>query len=242
LNRAKPWESNLLTWAFRKPPHESDHSADLWAPELHALHGRWYIYYAAADPAQGNKSHRIYVLGGPPATLDPCSGQWEFLGRMDGMPDHWAIDATVFELENQLYLAYSGWPLNSYEQHRPDDHGRGHPKQHRLSVVNNSKHRDARGDDVTGNLTNDTNHSKDDRMQQLFLMRLDDPSTAGSKPAAISIPQQPWEITRDHNGAHAINEGPQWLCSPEGRWRGLVYSCAGSWTHEWVKLFPIIIT
>ncbi|KAI3324586.1 glycoside hydrolase family 43 protein [Xylariaceae sp. AK1471] len=180
------------------PPHGSNHSADLWAPELHALHGRWYIYYAAASPERGNKSHRMYVLGGPAATEDPCSGQWEFLGRIYGMPDQWAIDGTVFELEGQLYLAYSGWPLD-----------------------NNS------------NNSTTKNKNNSGLVQQLFLMRLDDPTMANSRPVAISLPTQPWEITRDQNGAHAINEGPQWLSSPDGRWRGLVYSCAGSWTHEY---------
>ncbi|KAI0421965.1 glycosyl hydrolase [Xylaria grammica] len=173
-----------------KPPHGTNHSADIWAPELHALRGRWYIYYAAADPKLGNKSHRMYVLGGPPAEEDPCTGQWEFLGRIHDMPDQWAIDGTVFELDDQLYLANAS---------------------------------------SDGNAT----ASASDLVQNLFLMRLNNPSTAGSRPVAVSLPQEPWEITRDHNGAHAINEGPQWLSSPDGRWRGLVYSCAGSWTHEY---------
>ncbi|KAI1425112.1 glycosyl hydrolase [Xylaria sp. FL1777] len=193
-DRIEIWSSNSLVdieasgvrhhvW---KPPHATNHSADIWAPELHALRGRWYIYYAAADPKKGNKSHRIYVLAGPPATEAPCSGQWEFLGRIQHMPDQWAIDGTVFELEDQL----------------------------------------------GGNATTTTADTSG-LVQQLFLMRLSDPSTAGSRPVTISLPQQPWEITRDHNGDHAINEGPQWLASPDGRWRGLVYSCAGSWTHEY---------
>ncbi|KAI1187635.1 glycosyl hydrolase [Nemania serpens] len=201
-DRIEIWSSNSLVdievtatkhhiW---KPPQDSEHSAELWAPELHALRGRWYIYYAAANPRKGNRSHRMYVLGGPAATEDPCSGDWEFLGRIREMPDQWAIDGTVFELEDQLYLAYSGWPLDGGE---PQGSGQG-------------------------------------MVQHLFLVRLDDPSTAGSWPVAVSLPQQPWEVTRDGDGgAHAINEGPQWLASPDGRWRGLVYSCAGSWTHEY---------
>ncbi|KAI8623973.1 glycoside hydrolase family 43 protein [Xylariaceae sp. FL1651] len=184
-------ESSANRHVIWKPPHGTDHSADLWAPELHAVRGRWYIYYAAASPKLGNKSHRMYVLGGPPAKDDPCQGQWEFLGRIHDTPDQWAIDGTVFELNDQLYFAYSGWPGNHHDP-------------------------------------------ASDLVQQLFLLRLDDPTTAGSLPVAISAPQQPWEITRDADGtAHAINEGPQWLAAPDGRWRGLVYSCAGSWTHEY---------
>ncbi|KAI1167020.1 glycosyl hydrolase [Nemania serpens] len=197
-DRIEIWSSNSLVdieatatkhhiW---KPPLDSEHSAEIWAPELHALRGRWYIYYAAANPKKGNKSHRMYVLGGPAATEDPCSGEWEFLGRIQDMPDQWAIDGTVFELEDQLTVA-------------------------------------------RGNTTATTRAPAQGMVQHLFLVRLDDPSTAGSWPVAVSLPQQSWEITRDGNGAHAINEGPQWLSSPDGRWRGLVYSCAGSWTHEY---------
>ncbi|KAF2965388.1 hypothetical protein GQX73_g8181 [Xylaria multiplex] len=215
-----------------KPPQGTNHSADIWAPELHALRGRWYIYYAAADPKIGNKSHRMYVLGGPSTSKDPCSEQWEFLGRIQDMPDQWAIDGTVFELDDQLYLAYSGWPIDDREpQHSDHDYIRhGYPAQHNLGSTDESKHHTHHGNTSSdGNTTANTS----DLVQNIFLMRLHNPLTAGSKPVPVSLPQQPWEITRDHNGAHAINEGPQWLSSPDGRWRGLVYSCAGSWTHEY---------
>lgn len=178
---------------FRTPPQGTDHSADLWAPELHSLQGRWYVYYAAANPAHGNQSHRMYVLGGPPSSEDPCHGKWEFLGRINGMPDHWAIDGTVFALNGDLYFAYSGWPLE-------------------------------------GALNNEIS----DLVQQLFLLKLADPTNAASPAVTISTPQHPWEITREGNGTdHGINEGPQFLSSPDGSWKGLVYSAAGSWTHEY---------
>lgn len=36
--------------------------------------------------------------------------------------------------------------------------------------------------------------------------------------------------------------GPQWLASPDGSWRGIVYSCAGSWTKDYkmntLRLLP----
>ena len=53
------------------------------------------------------------MLGGPRDGGNPCnSGDWEFLGRVRGMPpNQWAIDGTVFELNHTLYFAYSGWPL-----------------------------------------------------------------------------------------------------------------------------------
>src|SRR4051794_19002471 len=41
-------------------PHEGDHTRENWAPELHHLAGRWYLYYAASDGENAN--HRMYVL------------------------------------------------------------------------------------------------------------------------------------------------------------------------------------
>ncbi|KAI2626374.1 glycoside hydrolase family 43 protein [Xylaria nigripes] len=209
-------EASSTKYRIWKPPQGTEHSVDLWAPELHAIHGRWYVYYTAANARKGNKSHRMYVLGGPPTTEEPTSGPWEFLGRIHAMPEQWAIDGTVFELQDQLYLAYSGWPLDSREPYY-DYTGYGYARQQSFE---------------TQNTTNSTIRPPG-LVQQLFLMRLDDPFTAEGRPVAISLPQQPWEITRDGAGTHAINEGPQWLTSPDGRWQGLVYSCAGSWTHEY---------
>lgn len=72
----------------------------------------------------------------------------------------------------------------------------------------------------------------DERTQEIFLLRLQDPVTAArSAPLKISSPDQSWE----RSGEAGINEGPQWLASQdEGRtWRGIVYSCAGSWTKDY---------
>ena len=41
-------------------PSEGPYSHDIWAPELHHLDGKWYIYFAA--DAGKNESHRIYVI------------------------------------------------------------------------------------------------------------------------------------------------------------------------------------
>ncbi|KAJ9618945.1 hypothetical protein H2203_008761 [Taxawa tesnikishii (nom. ined.)] len=99
-----------------RPPPDTDHSADLWAPELHALQGRWYVYFAACHPRHGNRSHRMYVLGGPSAAQDPTQGRWEFLGPIRGMDmRQWAIDGTVMHLQGEIYFIYSGWPLEKLD-------------------------------------------------------------------------------------------------------------------------------
>jgi len=170
-----------------RPPPGTEYSGDLWAPELHEINGRWYIYVAAAHPEHGNKSHRMYVIGGPPSSSDPAmEGPWEFLGPIAGLPaSQWQIDGTVISLNQRLYFVYSGWPL-----HNP-------------------------------NLS--------DLIQELFIVELANATQATSSPVQISQPLEPWE----RSGDHGINEGPQYLASPDASWIGIAYSCAGSWTKDY---------
>lgn len=88
-----------------RAPASGPYSHDIWAPELHWLRGKWYIYFAA--DAGRNDSHRIWVLENPAA--DPLQGEWEMKGKVADPADRWAIDATVFELASRLYMVWSGW-------------------------------------------------------------------------------------------------------------------------------------
>ncbi|KAK1812610.1 hypothetical protein LTR12_013031 [Friedmanniomyces endolithicus] len=58
----------------------------------------------------------------------------------------------------------------------------------------------------------------DELVQQLFILRLSDPTTADSDAIMISHPTESWEQLGERGAA--INEGPQWLESPSGDWRG----------------------
>ncbi|KAL9107593.1 MAG: hypothetical protein Q9227_007496 [Pyrenula ochraceoflavens] len=67
------------------------------------------VYFSGAHPDQGNRSHRTLVLRSH--NPDPMiSAGWEFLGPLKGMPDHWAIDATIFGLGRKLFCCWSAWP------------------------------------------------------------------------------------------------------------------------------------
>jgi GH43 family beta-xylosidase len=88
------------------PPAAGPYSRDIWAPELHFLGGRWYIYFAA--DAGKNESHRIWVLEGCPG--DPLTCSWTLKGKVADPSDEWAIDATVLQDSNKMYLLWSGWP------------------------------------------------------------------------------------------------------------------------------------
>ena len=87
------------------PPGGTLYSRDLWAPELHFVLGKWYMYFAADDGS--NKNHRIYVIENPSA--DPTEGTWEFKGKISDQSDKWAIDVSVFEYLGKLYIIWSGW-------------------------------------------------------------------------------------------------------------------------------------
>ena len=87
------------------PPATGPYSKDIWAPELHRLNGKWYIYFAADDGQ--NETHRIYVVENP--ATDPLDGTWTFRGKVADPSDHWAIDASVFELKGKMYMVWSGW-------------------------------------------------------------------------------------------------------------------------------------
>jgi GH43 family beta-xylosidase len=87
------------------PPAEGPYSHDLWAPELHYLDHKWYIYFAA--DAGANESHRIYVVEN--ASSDPLQGEWIFKGKVADSTDKWAIDASVFEDKGRKYMVWSGW-------------------------------------------------------------------------------------------------------------------------------------
>jgi GH43 family beta-xylosidase len=87
------------------PPAGTSYSKELWAPELHFVSGKWYIYFAADDGS--NKNHRMYVLENP--SPDPTEGIWEFKGKVSDPSDKWAIDGSVFEYSGKLYMIWSGW-------------------------------------------------------------------------------------------------------------------------------------
>lgn len=97
--------TSKLVWT---PPPGTPHSKELWAPELHKIGGRWYVYYCADDGS--NDNHRMYVLeGGTGAS--PFDAPFQMKARLKtDAGDNWAIDPTVFERNGAHYICWSGWP------------------------------------------------------------------------------------------------------------------------------------
>ena len=87
------------------PPVKGAYSKELWAPEIHFLNGKWYIYFAA-DSGR-NIDHRLWVLEN--SSADPLSGEWIMKGKLTTPDDKWSIDGLVYAHKNNLYLLWSGW-------------------------------------------------------------------------------------------------------------------------------------
>lgn len=87
------------------PPANTLYSKQLWAPEIHFINNKWYIYFAADDGR--NETHRIYLLEN--SSADPFTGDWKFMGKVSDESDKWAIDASIFTYHKNLYMVWSGW-------------------------------------------------------------------------------------------------------------------------------------
>lgn len=81
-----------------------EYSKELWAPELHVLDGKCYIYVACDDG--DNHNHRMYVLEN--GSDDPMQS-YTMHGKIFDDTDKWAIDGTIFEFGGKTYFIWAGW-------------------------------------------------------------------------------------------------------------------------------------
>ncbi len=85
----------------------------IWAPEIHYLQGKWYIYYAAGEAGPPFIYQKSGVLESQ--TADPLGKYADkgmlYTGDNINTPGTatWAIDLTPFTLNGQLYALWSGW-------------------------------------------------------------------------------------------------------------------------------------
>lgn len=83
---------------------EGPMSQHIWAPELHRIDGKWYIYFAASE-ADDKWKLRMYALSNP--SEDPTKGEWTEEGQIKSNRDEFALDATTFELDGQRYMIWT---------------------------------------------------------------------------------------------------------------------------------------
>ena len=87
-----------------KAPASGPNAHSIWAPELHRLDGKWYLYYSATASGFKDDQHRaVFVLEN--AGSDPMKGEWVDRGRVN--TEHAGIDGTVFDHGGKRYFVYS---------------------------------------------------------------------------------------------------------------------------------------
>jgi GH43 family beta-xylosidase len=96
---------NAMTKVIWTPPATGMNSKEIWAPELHRMDGKWYVYYAASDG--NNENHKMWILEN--TSSDPFEGAWIDKGELELPDDKWAIDGSPLELNGKYYYAWSGW-------------------------------------------------------------------------------------------------------------------------------------
>lgn len=168
-------------------PTDPKNKRNLWAPEIHNINGKWYIYYAADDGH--NVNHQLYVLEND--SKDPFEGEFVMKGRISTDKDNnWAIDGSLFEHKGNLYMVWSGWETRPVK----------------------------------------------DETQCIYIAKMANPWTLGSERVMISKPEFDWERHYKFLDGSApanavfVNEGPQSLMSPDGKYVHLAYSASAVWT------------
>ncbi|MCT4711008.1 family 43 glycosylhydrolase [Enterobacteriaceae bacterium H11S18] len=88
-------------------PEQGPMSKLIWAPEIHNVNGKWYIYFAAAHTQALDDlnmfQHRMFAL--ECADADPMTGKWIEKGQVKTPFDTFCLDATTFSHQGkQWYL------------------------------------------------------------------------------------------------------------------------------------------
>ena len=86
------------------PEPNREYSKHMWAPELHVIDEKCYIYVACDDG--NNANHRMYVLEN---NSDNPMAPYAMHGKISDSSDKWAIDATVMKYNGAKYFIWSGW-------------------------------------------------------------------------------------------------------------------------------------
>jgi GH43 family beta-xylosidase len=85
--------------------HETgEMGAHIWAPEIHFINYKWYIYFAAGC-AEAIWNIRIYVLENESA--NPMEGTWTEKGQVKTDWESFSLDATTFEHRGIRYLVWA---------------------------------------------------------------------------------------------------------------------------------------
>jgi GH43 family beta-xylosidase len=110
LRRAKKIDDlekaeRVLVW---HAPKTGMMSELIWAPEIHYINERWYIYFAASDDANirdEHHHHRMFVIEN--AHPDPMNTEWVEKGQIVTKFDSFSLDGTAFQHRKKLYYVWA---------------------------------------------------------------------------------------------------------------------------------------
>jgi GH43 family beta-xylosidase len=79
-------------------------AAHIWAPEIHFINGKWYVYFAAGR-SDDIWRIRMYVLES--SSANPLTGGWTERGRITTPWDTFSLDASTFVNNGTRYLIWA---------------------------------------------------------------------------------------------------------------------------------------
>lgn len=100
ISALKDAEEKVIWWKHQ----DKEMSKHIWAPELHFINGKWYIYFAASR-TDAIWAIRQYVLESE--AENPLEGQWLEKGKLEMNFEEFTLDATTFSHQNQRYLVWA---------------------------------------------------------------------------------------------------------------------------------------
>ncbi len=89
-------------------PETGAMSCLIWAPEIHFIRGKWYIYFAASDNEEirnENHHHRMFVIEND--SEDPMNTNWIEKGQIKTQFESFSLDGTMFEHQERLYYVWA---------------------------------------------------------------------------------------------------------------------------------------
>ncbi|EOI01799.1 alpha-L-arabinofuranosidase [Enterococcus moraviensis ATCC BAA-383] len=89
-------------------PETGAMSCLIWAPEIHFVRGKWYIYFAASDNEEirnENHHHRMFVIEND--SEDPMNTNWIEKGQIKTQFESFSLDGTMFEHQERLYYVWA---------------------------------------------------------------------------------------------------------------------------------------
>lgn len=83
----------------------------IWAPELHLIKGKWYVFYAGSKVPENRWAFDCHVLVCDSA--DPYTGVWTEKGKFQALPEDtfsftgFSLDMTYFEAAGRSYVIWA---------------------------------------------------------------------------------------------------------------------------------------